>query len=61
MLAGVVQDLVGKAPHLDAFYDTALAPKATDVYYKTLQGLIDGSVQPQDGAKNIETAVKAAK
>lgn len=61
VLAGVVQDVVGKAPRLDAFYDTALAPKATDVYYKTLQGLIDGSVQPQDGAKNIETAVKAAK
>lgn len=61
VLAGVVQDVVDKAPHLDAFYDTALSPKATEVYYKSLQGLIDGSVQPQEGASNIENAVKAAK
>jgi raffinose/stachyose/melibiose transport system substrate-binding protein len=61
VLAGVVTDVVGKAGVLDPFYDTALPPKATEVYYKSLQGLIDGSVQPKAGADAIENAVKAAK
>ena len=61
VLAGVVKDVIDPAPHLDAFYDTALTPKTTDVYYKTLQGLIDGSIQAQAGATAIETAVKSAK
>lgn len=61
VLAGVVSDVVDKAAHLDAFYDTALSPKATDTYYKTLQGLVDGSVPAAAGASAIENAVKSAK
>ncbi|MFE9204313.1 ABC transporter substrate-binding protein [Micromonospora sp. NPDC007230] len=61
LLAGVVQDVIGKAETLDPFYDTAMAPKTTETYYSTLQGLIDGSIPPAAASDAIENAAKAGK
>lgn len=59
VLAGVVDDVIGKAANLDAFYDTAMSPKVTEAYYTALQGLVDGSVAPDAAVDAIEQAAKA--
>ncbi|MEI3849334.1 MULTISPECIES: ABC transporter substrate-binding protein [unclassified Microbacterium] len=59
ILSGVVSDIIEPAGHLDAFYDTALPPKATTLYYSTLQGLIEGSVDAQQAVAAIDEAVAA--
>ena len=61
LLYGIASDIVGKADALDPFYDTAMPPKAMQTYYNTLQGVLDGSVSPADGAKALESAMKAGK
>ncbi|MFT4219840.1 MAG: extracellular solute-binding protein [Microbacterium sp.] len=61
VLAGVVQDVIEPAEHLDPFYDTTMPPKATTVYYSTLQGVIEGSVTADEAAKAIDEAVRAGK
>lgn len=60
VLFGISSELMSKAGHLDPFYDTAMAPTATDAYYTALQGVLDGSVSPADGAQHLEDALKAA-
>jgi raffinose/stachyose/melibiose transport system substrate-binding protein len=59
VLAGIVADIIEPSAHLDPFYDTALAPKATTVYYSTLQGLIEGSIDAQQAVDAIDEAVSA--
>ncbi|WP_309065456.1 ABC transporter substrate-binding protein [Microbacterium sp.] len=61
VLSGIVTDIVEPAGHLDPFYDTALPPKATTVYYSTLQGLIEGSIDAPQAADQIGEAVNAGK
>ena len=61
VLYGIANDLMSKAGHLDSFYDTAMPPAATNIYYTSLQGVLDGSVAPADGAKRLEEALKANK
>jgi raffinose/stachyose/melibiose transport system substrate-binding protein len=61
VLYGISNDLMNAAGHLDSFYDTAMPPAATNIYYTTLQGVLDGSVAPADGAKRLEDALKANK
>jgi raffinose/stachyose/melibiose transport system substrate-binding protein len=59
VLYGISNDLMGKAANLDPFYDTAMPPKGTDTYYTSLQGVLDGSVAPDEAAKRLEEALKA--
>jgi raffinose/stachyose/melibiose transport system substrate-binding protein len=59
VLYGIVNDIVGKADALDPFYDTAMPPKAMQTYYNTLQGVLDGSINPDAGAQALQTAMKA--
>ncbi|WP_193596734.1 ABC transporter substrate-binding protein [Microbacterium sp. YJN-G] len=59
VLSGIVSDIIEPSAHLDAFYDTALPPKATTVYYSTLQGLIEGSVDAKQAADEINAAINA--
>lgn len=59
VLSGIVTDIIEPSAHLDAFYDTALPPKATTVYYSTLQGLIEGSIDAQQAVDAIDEAVSA--
>lgn len=59
VLSGIVTDIIEPSARLDAFYDTALAPKATTVYYSTLQGLIEGSIDAQQAVDAIDEAVSA--
>ncbi|MGQ7311726.1 ABC transporter substrate-binding protein [Microbacterium arabinogalactanolyticum] len=61
VLSGIVSDIIEPAGHLDPFYDTALPPKATTVYYSTLQGLIEGSVDAQQAVDAINEAISAGK
>lgn len=61
VLYGISNELMNAAGHLDSFYDTAMPPAATNIYYTTLQGVLDGSVAPADGAKRLEDALKANK
>lgn len=61
ILYGISHDIVGKAAALDPFYDTAMPAKAMQTYYNTLQGVLDGSISPADGAKALESAMKADK
>ncbi|AHK46711.1 MULTISPECIES: extracellular solute-binding protein [unclassified Ensifer] len=53
--------LMAKAGHLDPFYDTAMPPAATNIYYTSLQGVLDGSVPPADAAKRLEDALRTDK
>lgn len=59
VLSGIVSDIIEPAAELDAFYDTALPPKATTVYYSTLQGLIAGSIDAQQAVDAINEAINA--
>ncbi|WP_051231838.1 ABC transporter substrate-binding protein [Kaistia adipata] len=59
VLYGISNGLMKSAGHLDPFYDTAMQPKATNAYYTSLQGVLDGSVKPEDAAKKLEDALKA--
>jgi len=59
VLYGISHDLMSAAGHLDPFYDTAMPPKATNTYYTSLQGVLDGSVKPADAAQRLEDALKA--
>jgi raffinose/stachyose/melibiose transport system substrate-binding protein len=61
VLYSISNDLMSKAGHLDSFYDTAMPPAATNIYYSSLQGVLDGSVPPADAAKRLEEAMKANK
>ncbi|WP_343229036.1 ABC transporter substrate-binding protein [Rhizobium setariae] len=61
VLYGISNDLMNKAGHLDSFYDTAMPPAATNIYYSSLQGVLDGSVKPADAAARLEEALKANK
>lgn len=61
VLYGISNDLMSKAGNLDPFYDTAMAPTATSVYYNTIQGVLDGSLAPADGAAQLEEALQSAK
>lgn len=61
LLYDIAQNTVGQAKALDPFYDTAMPPKAMQVYYNTLQGVMDGSVTPAAGAAALEAAMKAGK
>ena len=60
VLYGISSELMSEAGHLDPFYDTAMAPTATDAYYTAVQGVLGGSVSPADGAQHLEDALKAA-
>ncbi|WP_156613036.1 extracellular solute-binding protein [Ensifer sp. Root142] len=53
--------LMAKAGHLDPFYDAAMPPAATNIYYTSLQGVLDGSVPPADAAKRLEDALRTDK
>lgn len=59
VLYGISSEVVGKAAALDPFYDTSMPPKAMQTYYNTLQGVLGGSTSPADGAKALESAMKA--
>ncbi|SMQ75699.1 carbohydrate ABC transporter substrate-binding protein, CUT1 family [Devosia lucknowensis] len=59
VLYGIANDLMTAAGHLDPFYDTAMPPAATNTYYTSLQGVLDGSVAPADAAQQLEAALKA--
>jgi raffinose/stachyose/melibiose transport system substrate-binding protein len=61
VLFGISSKLMTAAGHLDPFYDTAMPPAATNIYYSSLQGVLDGSVPPADAAKRLEDALRAAK
>lgn len=59
VLFGVSNGLMNAAGHLDPFYDTAMPPTATNTYYTSLQGVLDGSVAPDAAAQQLEAALKA--
>lgn len=59
VLADVVANVIEAAPSLDAFYDTAMAPKTMDTYYGQVQGLVEGSITPEAAATAIDEAAKA--
>ncbi|WP_298800953.1 extracellular solute-binding protein, partial [uncultured Rhizobium sp.] len=61
VLYAISNGLVSAAGHLDSFYDTAMPPAATNTYYTSLQGVLDGSVAPADAAKRLEDALKTSK
>lgn len=61
VLFDISNKLMSKAGHLDPFYDTAMPPAATNIYYTSLQGVLDGSVPPADAAKRLEDALRADK
>lgn len=61
VLFDISSKLMAKAGHLDPFYDTAMPPAATNIYYTSLQGVLDGSVPPADAAKRLEDALRADK
>jgi len=61
VLYAISNGLVSAAGHLDSFYDTAMPPAATNTYYTSLQGVLDGSVAPADAAKHLEDALKTSK
>lgn len=61
VLFGITSQIIEKAAHLDSFYDTAMPPAAMEVYYTVLQGVLDGSITPADGAKQLNEAMKAGK
>jgi raffinose/stachyose/melibiose transport system substrate-binding protein len=60
VLYGIASDLMAAAGSLDPFYDTAMPPVATSVYYNVLQGVLDGSVPPAEAAAKLEAALQAA-
>ncbi|RVJ65701.1 extracellular solute-binding protein [Sinorhizobium medicae] len=59
VLYDISNKLMKAAGHLDPFYDTAMPPAATNIYYTSLQGVLDGSLPPADAAKRIEDALRA--
>ena len=59
VLFGISDGLMNAAGHLDPFYDTAMPPTATNTYYTTLQGVLDGAVAPDAAAQQLEDALKA--
>lgn len=61
VLFGITKQIIEKAKNLDSFYDTAMPPAATEVYYTVLQGVLDGKITPQDGAAQLNDAMKAGK
>ncbi|WP_234710568.1 ABC transporter substrate-binding protein [Sinorhizobium arboris] len=61
VLYDISSNLMKGAGHLDPFYDTAMPPAATNIYYSSLQGVLDGSLSPADAAKRLEDALRAAK
>lgn len=61
VLFDISSKLMADAGHLDPFYDTAMPPAATNIYYTSLQGVLDGSVPPADAAKRLEDALRADK
>ncbi|NVD42718.1 extracellular solute-binding protein [Ensifer sp. HO-A22] len=61
VLFDISSKLMAEAGHLDPFYDTAMPPAATNIYYTSLQGVLDGSVPPADAAKRLEDALRADK
>ncbi|WP_139109953.1 ABC transporter substrate-binding protein [Ensifer sp. LC163] len=61
VLFDISSKLMAAAGHLDPFYDTAMPPAATNIYYTSLQGVLDGSVPPADAAKRLEDALRADK
>ena len=61
VLFDISSKLMAKAGHLDPFYDTAMPPAATNIYYTSLQGVLDGSVPPADAAKRLEDALRTDK
>ena len=56
-----ISKLMEKAASLDAFYDTAMPPAATQAYYTALQGVIGLTTSPDDAAKALDAAMKAGK
>ncbi|WP_141690275.1 MULTISPECIES: extracellular solute-binding protein [unclassified Ensifer] len=61
VLFDISSKLMAAAGRLDPFYDTAMPPAATNIYYTSLQGVLDGSVPPADAAKRLEDALRADK
>jgi raffinose/stachyose/melibiose transport system substrate-binding protein len=61
LLAGLMKDIVTPAGALDPFFDTAMPPQAMQVYYTTMQGVLDGSIDPKAGATALEAALAANK
>lgn len=61
VLYGIMSQVLQPAASLDSFYDTAMPPAAMQVYYTVLQGVLDGSITPADGAKQLNDAMKAGK
>ena len=59
VLFGISDGLMNGAGHLDPFYDTAMPPTATNTYYTSLQGVLDGAVAPDVAAQQLEDALKA--
>lgn len=60
MLYEISSQVIGDAGHLDPFYDTAMKPTAADTYYSTLQALVEGSIEPDDAAADLESALKSS-
>lgn len=61
VLYGITSEIIEKAASMDSFYDTAMPPAATEVYYTVLQGVLDGTILPEDGAVQLNDAMKAGK
>jgi raffinose/stachyose/melibiose transport system substrate-binding protein len=61
VLYGITSGLIEKAASLDAFYDTAMPPAAMEAYYTVLQGVLDGTIKPADGAATLNKAMKEGK
>jgi raffinose/stachyose/melibiose transport system substrate-binding protein len=61
VLFGISKNVMEPAPSMDAFYDTAMAPKETETYYTTIQGVLDGSIKAEDAANKLESAMKDGK
>ena len=59
VLYAISNGLMTAAGNLDPFYDTAMPPTATNTYYTSLQGVLDGSVAPEAAAQSLEDALKA--
>ncbi|MDN5343052.1 MAG: raffinose/stachyose/melibiose transport system substrate-binding protein [Oceanotoga sp.] len=54
----VNKNTIEKANNLDPFYDTAMPPKAMQVYYDTIQSIYDLSIKPEEAVKKIDKAIK---
>ncbi len=58
VLYEVTKNLIEKAASMDAFYDTIMAPLATETYYTVIQGVLDGTISATDAAARLDEALR---